>query len=369
MVKLHQAAALCYRLFDVSDEIDLERCRTLIDQGGASTERLSLRGEGSAYIQLSNPPLSVGLGTRRVMLAGAERELALGARIFDHGAISIQVRVPLEDGTTLEALIPLADTLYDSTELDALALAELEKLRQVLSPAMQGPHLWEKNEGYTVLTARKLEGATPDQVAAEPALARLLLGETQAKRLSRFETDEVLKHAFAYSDDDLAVVEWNAAFVYEPSGSADIADLLEIANAQLLELRYYDHVLDAELTRTYDVIGGESPGGSLLFSPYQRLLRELMRTVIELAEFLERIENVIKIVGDVYLARVYEGALVQLRVRQWSEQVGRKHRLLKETYQLLKGEVDTGRALTLETMVVILILFEIVMALVKVTGH
>jgi hypothetical protein len=39
-----------------------------------------------------------------------------------------------------------------------------------------------------------------------------------------------------------------------------------------------------------------------------------------------------------------------------------------QTYGLLKGEVDTGRALTLETMVVVLILFEIVMALLR-AGH
>ncbi len=45
-----------------------------------------------------------------------------------------------------------------------------------------------------------------------------------------------------------------------------------------------------------------------------------------------------------------------------------QHRLLVQTYQLLKGETDTGRALWLETLVVLLILFEIVMALVR-AGH
>ena len=121
------------------------------------------------------------------------------------------------------------------------------------------------------------------------------------------------------------------------------------------------------MSRVYDVIGQRR--GSLLSSPYKELLRGLMLTLIELSEFIERIENALKIVGDVYLARVYEGAVTQLRINQWTEQVTRKHRLLQQTYGLLKGEVDTSRALTLEVMVVVLILLEIVMALARVTGH
>lgn len=99
------------------------------------------------------------------------------------------------------------------------------------------------------------------------------------------ETREVLEHAWSYTPHDLAIIEWNAAFLYEPTGSEDLVDLLEIANAQLLELRYYDAVLDAELDRVYDIIGAEKVG-SLLFSPYKNLLRELMLTLIELSEFI-----------------------------------------------------------------------------------
>jgi uncharacterized Rmd1/YagE family protein len=92
-----------------------------------------------------------------------------------------------------------------------------------------------------------------------------------------------------------------------------------------------------------------------------------MQRLIELSEFIERIENALKIVGDVYLARVYEAAVRQLRVDRWSEQVSRKHRLLQQTYGLLKGEVDTDRSLTLELMIVVLIVLEILMAVAKVS--
>lgn len=366
MLRLLDADLICTRIFDVADTIALEGCRAAIAAGGADIRRLSLRRAGSEFIQLSDPPLLVDLGGRSFDVSGGRHEVRVSAALFHHGAISISVRVPVAPGTTLEQLIPVADELYDSKPLDALALEELGKLRKLLESHFVGAHLWEQNEGYTVIFARELEGGpTAEEVLASPGLGRLLLGEME--RLSEAEEREVLEHHFSYTPNDLAIVEWNAAFVYEPTGSEDIVDLLEIANEQLLELRYYDAVLDRELSRMYQVVGQRQ--SSLLLSPYKRLARELMQTLFELSEFIERVENSLKIVGDVYLARVYEAAIKQLRVARWTEQVTRKHRLLQQAYGLLKGETDTGRALTLETMVVVLILFEILMALFRVTGH
>lgn len=373
MVRLLDAEILCTRIFDVADTIELERCRALIEKDATGVRRLSLRREGSEYIQLSDPPLEIELGFRRTLsVASSPREVKLNATLYSHGAISITVRVPIAKGTTVEELIPFADELYDSDALDALAKDEVNRLRKVLEPTFEDPHLWDQNEAYSVILVRKLEsaeGVTPnaDQLLATPGLARLLLGEVKEKVLSKEEELEVLNHHYSYTPQDLCVIEWNAAFVYEPSGSEDIVDLLEIANAQLLELRYYDSRLDTELQRIYDVVGNQT--GSLLFSPWKRALREQAQTLIELSEFLERVENALKIVGDVYLARVYEAGLQQLRVQRWSEQVGRKHRLLSQTYGLLKGEVDTGRSLTLETLVVILIVLEILLAVFRVGGH
>ncbi|MBL9037761.1 MAG: hypothetical protein JNG84_04525 [Archangium sp.] len=365
MFHLRAASAMCFRLFDVADGIDLAACRRLV----ATTRPVALTREGSQYVQLPNPPLTLDLGTRALAFRFGPRDVTVQARIFDHGAISIRVEVPLEPGLSVEALIPVADELYDSPLLQEVALEVVAKLRSQLASSFEGPHLWTQHEDYTVLWAKGIDGQPlAEALLADPNLARLLLGEVREPVLSAREVGEVLNQHFSYTDRDLAVVEWNAAFLYEPSGSQDIVDLLEIANAQLLELRYYDAVLDGELQRVYDAIGGKRRS-SILYSPYKQLLRDLMQTLIELSEFIERVENSLKIVGDVYLARVYEAGVAQLRIRQWTEQVSRKHRLLQQTYGLLKGEVDTERALTLEVMVVVLILLEILMALAKVAGH
>lgn len=364
MLRLKNATALCYRIFDVGEEIDLQRAAGMLSQG---VTRLAFTREGSEYVQLSNPPLNVDLGARPLSLRSGKLDVQVAARLFDHGALSVILRVPVPPDTTLEELIPFADELYDSPAIERVGAEVVAQLRAALGAAIKDPHLWDRNESYTVLLARDIEGATTAaEVLAAPELPRLLLGEVKEKRLSNAEVADVLDRAFSYSERDLAVLDWNAAFLWEPSGSYDIADLLEVANAQLLELRYYDDVLDKELSRIYDAIQSKRGATSLLFSPYKRLRRDLMLTLMELTEFIERVENSIRIVGDTYLARVYEASVFALRIGPWQAQVTRKLRLLNQTYELLKGEVDTARSLTLEAMIVGLIVFEVVMALLRV---
>jgi hypothetical protein len=177
----------------------------------------------------------------------------------------------------------------------------------------------------------------------------------------------VTKHAYSYFEDDLSIVDWNSAFVYEPSGSHDIPDILEIANAQLLELRYYDEVLDHELRDIYEEIAQKRRRRfwSLWRSDYAELRRKVMVRMLEIAEFTERAENSLKVIGDFYLARVYIAALRRMRIASWQESVDRKEALLAQIYDVLKAEVEQGRMLFLEGTIVVLILVEIVMAVAK----
>jgi hypothetical protein len=361
MFRVRSGAVLCYRFYDVAEAIELDQARVTLQQ---SSTRMKLRRAGSEYLQLHNPPLGVDIGQRT--LDGTQVEVQ--ARLFEQGAIAVMVKIPIAMGTTLEALVPIADKLYDLPELDVLGRAVANELAQALKSSVKDPHQWDQSESYTIIRLTEVEGnPTGAALLEDEALPRLIIGETK-ERLSASEAKTVLEHVHRYGEQDLVVIDWNAALVYDPEGGSDIADLLELANAQLLELRYYDDVLDRELGRVYDAIEARK-AGRFFFSPWRGLLRELMLTVSELSELIERVENAIKIVGDVYLARVYEGTLVQLRIPQWQATVTRKFRLLREIYDLLRGEVDTRRALTLETMVVMLIMFEILMTMLKLGGH
>jgi hypothetical protein len=363
-----KAHVFCYRIFDIADEIHLERARMRLS---ADTQRMRLRRAGSEYLQLPDPPITAELGRRALLLKDAEMTVDALARVFSHGAASIILRVPVPPGATLEELVPLADELYDSQAVDALSLEIIQQLRKDLGDALEGDHLWEQSESYTILFAEAIRGRpSASELLERVDLARLLLGERDETVLSPQERAEVLQTSFSYTANDLAVIDWNGAFVYEPSGSMDIPDVLEIVNAQLLELRYYDDLLDRSIKGVYE--GGLQSHGPALIrivrSPYRRMARRVLATLLEMSEFIERVENSLKIIGDFYLARVYEGAVRRLRIRQWQGAVTRKQQMLNQVYALLKGEVDIDRSLTLETMIVVLIVLEMLLALVRI-GH
>ena len=148
------ARVLCYRMYDVADEIALESARKLLAE---DARRLRLSREGSQYLQLANPPLSVELGKRSLGLRAKPVAVDVVARIFDHGAVSVILRVPVVPGASMDELIVLADELYDSSAVDLLALEHLDGLRRLLAAVLEGSHLWDQSESYTIVFAQEIE--------------------------------------------------------------------------------------------------------------------------------------------------------------------------------------------------------------------
>lgn len=365
---IEQGALNAYRMFDVADEIDLQLA---VDLNKQAAIRLKLSREGSQYLEVPNPPVAFLMGHRPLGLKHGAVSAELTGRLFDHGAVSILLRIPIPPGTSLDDLVGLADDVYDNPAIDQLARDEADGLCRSIAGALHNAHRWEGSESYTVLFVERFRSSpTSEEIVAREVLPRLLLGESQAKAISPRERSDVTEHAYSYFTDDLVVVDWNSAFVYEPSGSRDIPDILEIANAQLLELRYYDEVLDRELAHIYDDMEKKRRRLLNLFrSDYSELRRNVMVLMLEVAEFTERVENSLKIIGDFYLARVYRGAVRRLNIPSWQESVDRKEALIAQIYDLLKGEVEHGRMLLLETLVVVLILAEILLALGRFIPH
>jgi hypothetical protein len=364
--RVADGAVHVYRLFDVADEIDLAAAeRQLV----APRSRLALEGAQSATaLEIPKPPVRVPLGPRSLPLRAGPREAEASAHLFDYGVVSVVYRLPIPPGTPLSALVPLAEEVaaQPTPAIDAAARSEAEGLAGRLGPAVKRAHAWDGLESYHVFFVRRLEpAALAEDVLARAPLAELLLGETSATPLSASERTDVVKHAFSYLADDLAVVDWNSAFVLEPSGVNDIPDLLELATAHLLELRYYDEVIDRELGLIYDEIGAGRSIADVFTRRHLKLQRRTAARLLELSETIERLENAVKIVGDFYLARLYQSALRRFRLPAWQESVLRKQKLLAEVNGLLTDAADTRRGELLEVTIILLILWEILYALVR----
>lgn len=357
-----------YRLFDVADSIDLSQAEKV---AAAPKSRLALEGPGTGNaFEFPRPPLHLVLGRREIRVGGELREAEASAHLMDTGVASILYKLPISPGTTLGELLPLAEALLarPTPELDAAARREAEALCRDLAPALERPHAWEGLETYHVVFVRRFEEGeiTADKLLAEAPIAELVLGETSEVPLSAAERQDVLAHNFTYQVDDLALVHWNGAFVYESSGAEDIPDLLEFATAHLLELRYYDDLLDRQLHTIYDEIeAGGSPVRNMITRKYRALGRRVAGLLLELSEMTERLENAVKIVGDFYLARLYLGAVRRFRLPAWQETVLRKQRLLKDVNELIGHAADTSRMELLELIIILLIAYEVVAAFVK----
>ena len=362
---VREGRLLAYRLLDVADEIDLLAVETKVQAG--ATRRGALTGEGARSLVISAPPLEIALGRAVVSLPRSRERLdaEVSAHLFDYGAVSVCFDFPIVPGTQLDTLIPLCDEIFDSPELDQLAREQIGPL--LARTGVTGRVGWDGIETYTIIFVRAFDGdPLASEVLASPALASLVVGEPHSRHLSASQRQDVLKHAHSYFEDDLVVIDWNSAFVLEPSGSRDIPDILELATSQLLELRYYDDLFGAELARVHREFSRarrRNPVTGLMRAPWVELGRAVVRRLVELTEFAERVDNALKVIGDFYLARVYESAVRRLRIRAWQSSVDAKQALLAQAYGLVRGEIEARRSTVLELVVIALIVVEVLLSL------
>lgn len=364
-----RGSAVLYRLTDVGYEIHLESAFDLLASSGPERARPT-RGEAQA-IQIPNPPITVVLGEEQIVAGGRRFDGTLSARIFDFGVISLRLSVPAPAHADWEGYVAFGNDLDLRADLGPMLDRQLDRLLQRIAPAIERRAISSVTEDYVVFRISEAiaEGGvalTADALRDEDVIP-LLLNEHQP--LSAAARRELLPNRFSYYQDDLTLLTWDNALVVEPSATGsdetDVQYVLEFANAQLLELRVYDAVLDGELPRMYDRIAAVRRRGlTVLNRRYAPLLAGLQVLVADSTELMERVENSLKLTDDVYLARIYAAALEIFRGRTWRSGVDRKLAIIRETYDMLNAESQAARSEALEVVIVLLIVAELVLAFV-----
>jgi hypothetical protein len=364
-------AVVVYRLYDVGYEIDLERALDFLAVTPADRETLRLnleqrrRVEAQA-IRIKNPPITVTLGVEPFDAAGRHHDAQVSARIFDFGVISLRMRCDIPGALTWSAVAQFGDAADLTRAARAGFDRSIEELTGRIAPAIARPQIAPVSEDYLVYRFTRIEDAAgqalPASALRELDVAPLLLNEDRP--ISDQARKELLPHWFSYYPDDLSIITWNTALVLDPvEDESDAQLILEFANAQLLELRYYDALLDAELPRMYDRIESARKGpGALLGRRYAGLLTGLQTLVADSTEIVERTQNALKVTDDIFLARVYGAALELFRERAWRAGIDHKLGIIYQTYEMLNAESMAVRNEVLEVAIVVLIVVEIVLA-------
>ena len=193
-----------------------------------------------------------------------------------------------------------------------------------------------------------------------PEIALLLRGERYA--LSDQEQGEVLRNRLSYLADDLVIPTWNAALVYDTeSGVQAMLDIFEFANSQLLEFRYYDQLLDLQLGRIYPQLQHQRWFDTLVGGRYIRAAKDLHALFIDVNEITDKTQNALKLVGDIYAARVFNLAAARLGLDRWKASVEDKLETLDDIYRFAVEQVSIARGHLLELTIILILIFELVL--------
>jgi len=365
-LKVRSAQVVALRLFDLAYEIDLRLAEDIWARRSRSrSSRGRLAGTPPKAVSFGVPPLELELEPVALEVGGTPVTATAAVRLYDFGIAALALCLPVEDTvwSAFTRRVNQTDLAIGPLAATNIWQRLLSELRHLLSEALHRPTPAPLQEDYLIALINAFDTApSADELQQRVDLVPLLAGEERP--LSEASKRDLLRQRFSYYRDDLVVLTWDRAFIYEPRCETDVADVLEMANAQLLEMRTYDEMLDDELPRMRQLVEATHRGVNLLASRrYARLARRLRTLVAEVTELAERVDNALQVTEDVYLARVYTAAMELFRVPNVNAAVERKLSIIRETYTALHDEAATARAELLEIVIVGLIIAEVLLSL------
>jgi len=345
-------------LFEVGDAIDVRAIPGLVDATTAAP--LTMKPASPPYLQYQQPPMVVD-GSALGAAPGGPR---VRFTVYDYGIIAVRVTEPLPD--SWDAVIELGQRWQDNPRILADAEGRCRELVRRIRPAVTAPRdsfLWEDYVIFVITPQSSADTADALLASRGAALAQMLRGEREP--LSPQERDEVVRHRLSYYATDMVIATWSSALVFDSeSGAQSSLEILEYANSQLLQFRYYDQLLDGELARIYAQLQKVGWRQNWAGRRYTRAARQVHSLFIDVNELTDRTENALKIAGDVYVARLFAMTAARIGLEQWRGNVREKLKTLDDIYRFAVEHAAMTRGELLEVTVVILILLELILLVV-----
>jgi hypothetical protein len=339
--------------FDVCEEIRLDVLRTIF---GARTAATSFKHQAPGYVRYQRTPVEETL--EPLILDSGER-LEGEIKYYDYGVVSLVFELPFSGGW--DTLVELSCRWTSDTNFEALASRIVKQKLERAAPALVKPYKEWLTEDYFIFHVREIAGSPSanDLLAARAdEISQIVRGEMA--KLSDGERQEVLQSKISYYPNDLAVIGWNAAFIYDdPAGAETAIQLLQYANSQLLEFRHYDDLLTKELENVYDFL---ETGGTGTWARWRtaRAASKLHTVLLDVNELTERADNAIKFLSDMFSARLYKLCAAKVGVPDYKDLVKEKLQTAEDLYRFMVDQFNQSRAFVLELMVVVILIIELV---------
>jgi hypothetical protein len=348
--------------FDLAYDIRREAVPTLLGQ--PMQEYAIGQSKRSPKRLFFYQPQTVCLPPVQRQVGGQTVEIRRTVKLYTVGALSVQVRVPFQ-AQGLADLVNYHDLAFaDGTlanEVKELAEAARKELADVFIRPVE---TLGEGEAYTVFCLHGLPAGPDGQIvnaqdwlhANQRAVAGVLTQEEDAAYLSEQEAAETTDQFLSYYEDDLVVVDWDAALVVEdPDDLEDILHIMELANVQLAELAAYDLTLDSVLDASYrQMAHWTRRTGS-------RTRRDLREIHVDLARLSDELGNTTKFFGDWHMARIYQCLAGRFHLDDWRRFIDEKLRTLGDLYEAAQQDRFNQWMFALEVSIVVLFVIDLVL--------
>jgi hypothetical protein len=341
--------------FDVCEELRLDLLQQTVS--ARTVQKPSMKHAAPAYVRYQRPPIVEQLDP--LVLESGER-LEGEIKYYDYGVVSVIYQLPF--GGDWDGLVHLASRWVWDLDFASRVEPVVRQTLERASSAMVKPYERWLSEDYFIFHVREAAGSPSAEDLTRdrgPEIAQVVRGDRM--RLSSGECAEVLHSQISYYAGDMAVIGWNAAFLYDSSAGAETAiQLLEYANSQLLEFRHYDEILTEILDGVYDTLGQKR--GMWARWRLARSATSLHTVLLEVAELTEHADNAIKFLSDMFAARLYRLAAGKVGVPDYKDLVAQKLKTAEELYDYMVEQFNQSRAFFLEATVVLILLIELIYA-------
>ncbi|MGD9850165.1 MAG: hypothetical protein AB7T38_02750 [Nitrospirales bacterium] len=344
--------------FDVGSWIRLEEAEQHIT---TTKERGHIKRQRPApqYFDYDPPPLRIMQETNVIAVGTFHTLPQVETILYDFGVMMVMYRVPLQG--PFSALLPLSEALFDHARLLEHAQQHVSQLIRTLGTYIEKADCSPFVEDYNIFSIAKTHPAIPPSQLLEQhrgLIAQILRSEDEP--LSSQEIQDATTSSIAYGQQDMTIIDWNAALMIG-QGMDDVRAVLEIINVELVERRFLDHQLDQALDETYATLTSKEwytirwPGSMV------PNLRRIAGLQVDSAILFERVTNTLKPLSDQFLARVYRMASQRFYLHSWDTSITRKLDTLDNLYGKMIDHTGNRRMEILEWIIIILIAVSILL--------
>ena len=346
-------------IYDIGNTLEREKIKNIF----SNAEDFSVYEHDKAIpeeIAHFNIPAIFNLKEQEIKIKDSVYKFKAQVAIYDVGAFSIRVRVPFEhtDASFLSKITFDGEYKEVIKSVSSAAHNKVEKALSKLVPGIQKEVL--ETYRFYFIDGDQSSFFKPNR----RLIAGLLLEDKHYSSLNEDYVDSTLHRSLSYYNDDIIVVDWDAAFMMDKNGKYEHELLVcEIANVQFAALRAYQEKI-SNIIR--DASNKFSKLARLGFLRILRAKQDLIKLNDELGKFYDQtkdtinnVNNIIFGFGEWYLARLYAMLSDSFRLKDAYSALYDNLEVVEKIRSFIQDRIEDETSSSLEWIVIILIVIEV----------